>query len=181
MTFPMTPATGSGDNQYGTRLTYLYTSEDEIRRLISSSGADSWSDDLSETGEDYYFTEVIEDATGTINQYLQKLYSPAALVNSPWIRRRATYIAAYHWTKRRGAPGLYGDDFLRSMDDILAVMDGDAQVPGVPFSAGMLAVMQNVTIDQRFAVNKPRVSMSMSTDTSGREFLRYSFPFEWLY
>lgn len=181
MTFPMTPATGSGDNQYGTRLTYLYTSEDEIRRLLSSDGANEWSDDLSEAGEDYYFTEVIEDATGTINQYLVRLYSEVDMVNSPWIRRRATYIAAYHYTKRRGNPGLYGDDYLRCIDDLLEVVDGNAVVPGLPFDAGMQAVMQNVTIDQRYLYHKPRVRMTMSTDTSGREFLQYGLPFTWLF
>ena len=164
---------------YGTRLAYTYTTEVEIRRLISSTGADQWLDDIPIDYPDY-FTEVIEDATSTINQYLEKFYDPADMRNNPWVRRRATYIAAYHLTKRRGDPGLYGDDYQRIIGELQEANEGIIQVPGLAYTAGMLAVMQNVTVDQRFIYAKSRVRQSISTDTSGRENLSYSYPFEWL-
>lgn len=170
---------GGTDGLYGTRLTYTYTTEVEIRRLISSTGADQWVDDIP-TDYDDYFVEVIEDATSTINQYLEKFYSPADMTNSPWVRRRATYIAAYHLTKRRGDPGLYGDDYQRIIGELQEANEGIIQVPGLAYTAGMLAVMQNVTVDQRFIYAKSRVRQNISTDTGGRENLSYNYPFEWL-
>jgi len=164
---------------YGTRLTYTYTTETEVRRLISSSGADQWLEDLSSDFSDYII-EVIEDATSTINQYLEKFYDPVDMRNNPWIRRRATYLAAYHLTKRRGDPGLYGDDYQRILAELQEANEGLIQVPGLAFTAGMLAVMQNITVDQRFIYAKSRVRQSISTDTGGRENLSYSYPYEWL-
>ena len=61
------------------------------------------------------------------------------------------------------------------------VVTGDIQIPGVPFSSRMLAVMQNVTVDQRFIYSKSRVRSSISTDTGGREPLSYEIPYEWFH
>ena len=164
---------------FGNRLTHTYTTQVEIRRLVSSDGADQWLIDIPSDTADY-FTDIIEDATGTINMYLEKFYDPADMANSSWIRRRATYIAAYHLTKRRGDPGLYGDDYLRIIQELQEANEGLIQVPELSYQSGMLAVMQNVTVDQRFIYAKNRVRQSISTDTGGRENLTYTRPFEWL-
>jgi len=163
-----------------TQYQYLYTTREEVTRLISSSGVTNWTDDLESGDVDDYFDDIINDATGTINQYLEKLHNPVDMASSPWIRRRATYIASYHLTKRRGDPGLYGDDYDRIIAELADASDGMIQVPGLPFSSGMLAVMQNVLVDQRYIRSRSRVVQSISTDTGGREPLTYRFPYDWL-
>jgi phage gp36-like protein len=160
--------------------TYTYTSQDEVDRLISSSGASGWLDDLSNVDVATYYNEIVQDATGTVNQYLEKLYNPIDMQNSPWVRRRATYIAAYHLTKRRGDPGLYGEDYDRVLDELQMASEGIIQIPGLAYSSGMLAVMQNVLVDQRFARNKNRVVSEISTDVTGSQNLSYGMPWVWL-
>lgn len=165
---------------YGNVPTYQFTSAEEIVRLLSLDGSNQWSDDL--TNEDYqdFLTEVISDATLTCMQYLGKLYDAVSLYQSYWVRRRATYIAAYHFTKRRGDPGLYGEDYQRSILELEQAADGLIQVPDMAYSSGMLAVMQNVVVDMRYLQNKTRVRQSISTDISGREYLMSAFPWDWL-
>lgn len=163
-----------------TNYTYTYTSQDEIDRLISSSGASGWLDDLSVGDVSTYYNEIVQDATGTVNQYLEKLYNPVDMQNSPWVRRRATYIAAYHLTKRRGDPGLYGEDYDRVLDELQMASEGLIQIPGLAYSSGMLAVMQNVLVDQRFMRNKNRVVSEISTDVTGTQQLSYGMPWVWL-
>jgi hypothetical protein len=165
---------------YGTAPSYTFTSQEEITRLLSLDGSNQWIDDLTLSDTNDFLVEVIADATLTCMQYLGKLYDPANLQSSYWVRRRATYIAAYHFTKRRGDPGLYGEDYQRSILELEQASDGLIQVPDMAYSAGMLAVMQNVVIDMRYLQNKTRVRESASTDTSGREYLMSAFPWDWL-
>lgn len=165
---------------YGNVPTYQFTSAEEIIRLISLDGSNQWTDDLTKEDYDDYFSEVISDATMTCLQYAGKLHDAQDLYQSYWIRRRATYIAAYSFTKRRGDPGLYGEDYNRSIFELQEVAAGTIQIPDVPFSSGMMAVMQNIVIDQRYLYNKTRVRPGISTDTSGREFQTYPYPYEWL-
>ena len=162
----------------GINYAYTYTSINEIERLISISGSGAWLDDLNGNDITSYYNEIVQDATGTINQYLEKLYEPLDMSTSFWVRRRATYIAAYHLTKRRGDPGLYGDDYVRIMEELMEASEGLIQIPGLAFSSGMVAVMQNVLVDQRFNRAKSRVVASISTDTSGRQAQTYWLPIE---
>lgn len=165
---------------YGNVPQYQFTSAEEVIRLISLDGSNQWVDDLDKSDYEDFLSEVISDATLTCLQYIGMKYDAAALYQSYWVRRRATYIAAYHFTKRRGDPGLYGEDYNRSVLELEQVSDGIIQIPDVPFSAGMLAVMQSPVIDMRYLQNKIRIRQSASTDTSGREYLMSPFPYDWM-
>lgn len=165
---------------YGNVPQYQFTSAEEIIRLISLDGSNQWIDDLSKEDYDDFLQETISDATLTCMQYIGMKYDADNLYQSYWVRRRATYIAAYHFTKRRGDPGLYGEDFNRSILELEQVADGIIQIPDIPFSAGMLAVMQSPVIDMRYLQNKIRIRRTASTDTSGREYLMSPFPYDWM-
>jgi len=165
---------------YGNLPQYQFTSAEEIIRLISLDGSNQWIDDLSKEDYDDFLQETISDATLTCMQYIGMKYDADNLYQSYWVRRRATYIAAYHFTKRRGDPGLYGEDFNRSILELEQVADGIIQIPDIPFSAGMLAVMQSPVIDMRYLQNKIRIRRTASTDTSGREYLMSPFPYDWM-
>ena len=165
---------------YGNVPQYQFTSAEEIIRLISLDGSNQWIDDLSKSDYDDYLSEVISDATLTCMQYIGLKHDADDLYQSYWVRRRATYIAAYHFTKSRGDPGLYGEDYNRSILELEQVADGIIQIPGIPFSTGMLAVMQSPVIDMRYLQNKIRIRRTASTDTSGREYLMSPFPYDWM-
>lgn len=165
---------------YGNVPQYQFTSAEEVIRLLSLDGSNQWIDDLSKEDYDDFLLEVISDATLTCLQYIGMKYDAASLYQSYWVRRRATYIAAYHFTKRRGDPGLYGEDYQRSILELEQAADGIIQIPDVPYSSGMLAVMQSPVIDMRYLQNKIRIRQSASTDTSGREYLMSPFPYDYL-
>lgn len=165
---------------YGTVPSYSFTSREEIERLLSLTGNQQWLDDLGDIDVTDFYSEIVADATLTCLQYLGRVYDANDLASSYWVRRRATYIAAYHLTKRRGDPGLYGEDYQRSVEELQDVWEGLIQIPEIPFSSGMAAVMQNITVDQRYVSQKGRVVQHLSTDVSGRENLLYIYPYSWL-
>lgn len=165
---------------YGNVPQYQFTSTEEIIRLVSLDGSNQWVDDLDKSDYDDFMIEAISDATLTCMQYIGMKHDAVDLYQSYWVRRRATYIAAYHFTKRRGDPGLYGEMFNRAILDLEQVADGIIQIPDVPFSSGMLAVMQSPVVDMRYLQNKIRIRQSASTDTSGREYLMSPFPYDYL-
>lgn len=165
---------------YGNVPQYQFTSAEEVIRLLSLDGSNQWVDDLTKEDYDDYLSEVISDATLTCLQYIGMKYDANNLYQSYWVRRRATYIAAYHFTKRRGDPGLYGEDYQRSILELEQAADGIIQIPDVPYSSGMLAVMQSPVVDMRYLQNKIRIRQTASTDISGREYLMSPFPYDYL-
>ncbi len=165
---------------YGIAPAYTMTSKEEVTRLLSLRGVQAWSDDLSVSDAEEFMLECVYDATETVLQYVELMYDAEDLASSYWVRRRATYIAAYNYTKRRGDPGLYGEDYQRAISELELVTEGLLQIPGLARSSGMAAVMQNIVVDQRFLHAKIRVRPTISTDLSGKEFLTTAYPYEWL-
>jgi phage gp36-like protein len=162
----------------GLRVQHLYTSVPEMHRVISSVGRVLWTDD--EDDDEQVLLEVIEDATTTMDSYLYRLHDAEDLKKSVWVRRRATVMACHYLTQRRGDPGLFSDRMFSIQEELQAVLEGLIQIPDMPFTAGMMAVMQNVTVDQRYLSQKNRVKPTLSTDTGGREPLFRGLPYEWL-
>lgn len=176
---------------YGTRLDHSYTSYEEVERLLSRDGRKGWTDDLHYGNGNYtdadeievqeFYTEIIEDATSTIDQYLQRIYQTSDMERSPWIRRRATYLAAYYLTSRRGDPGLYGGHYERIVSELMMASMGDIQVPDLPFNDTLMPVIQNPVVDMRYVYSHSRIRRETSTATSGRESFMYAFPYDWLF
>ena len=160
-------------------LTYTFTSKSEIIRLVSENGTQDWVDDLlSDTSA---FTDVIEFVTLDIRSYTDRLYTDSDIYNNSWIRRIATIFAAYELSTRRGDPGIYGSRKAELESRLIEISEGNGIIPGAPQSAGVVAVMQNTVIDNRFNVFRNRVSSYTSSDTTGSQMLTYAWPFEWMW
>lgn len=162
---------------YGTRLQYTYTTEEEMVRLFGHLGSESFIDDISASDSEYW-TELIESVTGTINQYLAGVYDPVDLAQSPWVRRRATYLAAHEHSIRKGNPGIYNTNKDEILAELIDAKEGNIFI-GVAMSAGIRPVMQNVMHDNRFLYNSIRVlNVSSNRNFSGQND-SYIRPFWW--
>lgn len=110
----------------------LYTSRSEIESIFTINGVDfRLDDDYNETisaTEETYLDAIIIESTDIVNQYLLPLYSATDLAESRWIRRRASYIACYFLSMRRGNPRQFGDRY----DEILSELEAIAMGPGIP-------------------------------------------------
>lgn len=152
---------------------YLFTSREEMERVYSTIGVTLRADDLSESGDKSNHTkmlwEVVNAATETVNSYTLKYYNPSALVNSPWIRRRATIIACYYLSMRRAN----GTQFTREFQLIIAELEKflgpkPPLIPGpdgnpVPVRTSMIPTVSSYIIDDRLRYEKLRVRQQYST------------------
>ena len=156
-----------------------YTSEAEIKRILSTPGFDLRVDDLANTLE--VITDVVEEATDLVNFYCALNYNESDLETSPLVRRWATWIACYLLSQSRGNPALFVD----RMGEVLALLEEvskhDRIIPRLPTREDLTPAMSNVHIDDKFRTHKIRVHHTISTGgTYGKQDLSPRFPFEWL-
>ena len=163
-------------------LTYTYTSQTEIERIWSSAAAllrtDDDQDDVAESG---VWDDIVNEATDTVNLYLEKWYEPSDMAENLWVRRAATWVGAHLLSLRRGDPGNYFDRYERIIAVLQEIWEGKRQVPRLAQRADTSPAMSNLRVDQRFAVKKIRVQESISTGgTSSRQDLDSQYPWgEW--
>lgn len=161
---------------------YPFTTRDEIERLFGEKAVKLRQEDLQGGDLTLYWTDLIADATTKMQAYLEMYYEPADLANSRWVRVRATWIGAFLLSQRRGNPAQYLSRYQEIMEELQAIAAGILQVPGLPTRADFTPAMNNLIVDDRYALAKLRVHDPISTGgTSGR--LHSSFlihPFEWL-
>lgn len=134
---------------YGTPPTHLYTTEHEIINLFSSYGVDLRLDDLDASRRSEWFTQSISDATETMNGYLAQRHEPQYLKQSYWVRMRATFMAAYYLSRRRGNPSQFVDRIEEIKEEMMEVIAGRLLIPGVPHVADFAPDSQNYHIDDQ--------------------------------
>lgn len=145
-------------------ISYLYTSPAEIERLLGFVGVSAYADDTGEGEEESgVVQDAIEEATDTINVYLEQWYHPSDMANNKWIRRKATYLAAYILTRRRGNPGMYEEEYQRITSLLEDIRLGRKQVPRLPWRSDFTPAVDNVVVDHRFMVDKVRVQQQISS------------------
>ena len=165
-------------------LQYVYTSQTEIERLMSQLSAELYVDDtgIGQATDPLIWTDVIYQATDTVNIYAQKFYGEDVLAHSSWVHRIATWIAAHFLTQRRGNPGTYSSYYDEAIALLERVANGSLQIPRTAIRGAVIPSMSNFTIDDRFPINKIRVQPSTSVGgTSTEQDLAPSYFFDTLF
>jgi hypothetical protein len=162
-------------------LPYIYTDQDAIERLYSENGVSLSLDDLTGAEQTTFWTEITSEATDVVNQYAELYYAPIDINDSSWVQRRATWIAAYFLSQRRGNPAIFGDRYDEIIEELKAVYRGELLIPRMPTREDMTPAMSNLIVDDRFRVHKLRVHPTISTGgVSSRQDMSPRFPWEWL-
>lgn len=162
---------------HGTRLAYVYTTQEEVERIFEVEGADQFLNDIIDDSE--FWTELIERATAKVNQYLLGLYDAIDLQNSVWVREKTTYIATYMLSIRKGNPGVFSYQYEEALTELMAAKQNDIFID-LPQSGGIRPIMQNVMHDNRFMLGAVRVIPETSSRTlPGQRHLSYLRPYFW--
>ncbi len=158
MSFPEYVPTDTTDDG---AIEYLFTSVEEIQRMLSLAGERRHTDDVdpdsinydyendSDVNRDNVLAELIQRATSHIMSRLGPRYLAADIYRVPRIREIATYWAIYKLTKRRGNNPLYEEDYIESEATLDDFRTG-AQFLDAP-SNGQRAYMQSYIIDNRYS------------------------------
>lgn len=138
----------------------LYCTQDDMERLFSTVGVQSFSDH-EETGQADadVIADCINQATEEINAYAMQRYSATALSGSTLIERWATVLAVYFLCERRGnsAPGSLQGEFERIMAKLEQIPGGGFRLPGVAYRSDFRPGFSNLTVDRRYQFSKVRV------------------------
>lgn len=149
----------------GTRLQYVYTSRDEVQRLLSERGVQLRLDDLAPLQQDEYIIELCEDASDIINEWCEVFYDYSDLYNSRWVRIRATWIAAYLLSQRRGNPAQLTQRYQDILQELEYIRWGVNDIPGLPKRGNFFPAMANLTVDPTFLLRSLRVVEQNSTNS----------------
>lgn len=155
-------------------LTYTYTSQAEIERLYGKDGVARIIQDLGGTNIASLWVEVIADATTFIDSYAMQVYDQVYLATSYWVRTRATWIAAFRLSQRKGNNDLFAQRYDEIVEELEKVRAMSLMIPNIPMSADMSPAMSNVEVDPRYNIKKIRVQPEISTGgVSDRQDIAY--------
>ncbi len=165
-------------------LTYTYTSQAEISRIISSAGTNLRISDLTTVGDNKaeYWVELIAEATDIVNEYVLWFYDAEDLAQNRWVRSRATWIGLVLLCRRRGneVPKSILQRYMEIMDELRLVLLGRMHIPRLNTSVEMTPSMSNMHVDMTYRSRKLRVIPSISVgNVSGQQDLAYAYSYDW--
>ena len=147
-----------------------YSTRTEVESIMSQVGVDvrlddNEDDEVTEANpqqpdipdEEGHLTDAIDEATDIVNEYALPLYSDTVLCASRWVRRRASYLAAWIVSQRRGNAALYEERACRIMEELERVRQGVLLIPRAERRVSTMPRMSNVRIDRRYIREKVRV------------------------
>jgi hypothetical protein len=163
-------------------LSYVYTSEDEISRLISAAGTNLRVGDLTSTMLTDYWTELIAEATDAVNQYVLWTYEAADLADNRWVRARATWIGLVLLCRRRGnaVPESIMQRYDEIIEELQMVLAGRLQIPRLNTISDMTPAMSNLEVDNRYRTRKLRVNPNISVGSiTGQQDVSLESSYDW--
>ena len=139
------------------------TSSAELERLFSQVGVELRTLDGDQTT---IVDEIVDWVTETIASFTLHHYDTENLEASPWARRRATILAAYYLSQRKGNPAQFVAEAKRVMEELELVRTNKILIPNVPVRAADVPTISSFRVDDRYLINKQRIVKSQSTKPS---------------
>jgi hypothetical protein len=106
-------------------------------------------DRWSNKGPALYIEDIIDDATDTVNQYCEWRYYPEDMALNRWVRRRASWIASYLLSQRRGNPKQFVTQYKQIMEDLGRVFEAKLQIPRLSLRAYFRPEYHNLVVEDR--------------------------------
>lgn len=147
----------------------VFTSRNEIERLYSTLAVNLRSDDLSAANQTNMFNDLVNAATSTVASYTLRYYNNIDLVNSSWVRRRATIIAAYYLSMRRANGTQFGLEYQRVIEELEKFLTTNPPfIPNdsgglVPIRSAAIPTVSRQIVDDRYRSDKLRRVPTQST------------------
>ena len=158
---------------------FLFTTDDDIRGLISALGLDVRLDDddsgTVEDAESAFLLQARNYATTRVKFYCAIHYDAADLATSWLVNEWATVLAVDWICRRRANPApecfkelLFGDGSANNsgvMGDMKDVRAKAAQIPDIGYRNVDWPAWSNITVDPRYRVRQIRVQRPISERT----------------
>lgn len=162
-------------------LDHTYTTEAELERFCGENYVDFRLDDLVTLDRNTLLYDLIDQSTLDVDTYLEPWYLTADLTNHKLARWYATIIFAYKLSQRRGNAAQYVTEYEDTMAKLQEFATGIPPFPGIGTRSDFTPAMSNLTVDERFQLQKQRVQSPISTGgTSSRQDLSYVYPIDWI-
>jgi phage gp36-like protein len=157
-------------------MAFGFTTKEMIERLYAQQGLDNILDDVSGPAEDAVLEQFISDAEQTIIIRLSRFHTSADLLTSQWVQSRATWIAAFYISKRRGNEHYFQNLYDEAIREIEAIATGElSPLTEIPLRADTIPSMSNFIIDDYYYARKLRVRQEISVGTSPNADISYVY------
>ncbi len=106
----------------------VYCAGNDLEGRLSQAGVELRGDDDPAT-----LSEVLDEASSTVDFYLSRLYDPAGYPGNRWVKHATANIGALLLCERRGnpVPASITDKHDRTMAELKLVLAGTVPVPGL--------------------------------------------------
>lgn len=157
-----------------------YTTKAEMSKLFSACGVDYRIEDESDPESSLEF--FIDDASVMIDMYAGQIYSSSDMVNSKWVRIRATWMACYFLSQKNGNASLFFNRYDQILQELQKVQQQQLPIPGLATSVDMVPTLSNIEHDPRYREATLRVEPQVSTGaSSSKQDLSNQILPEWLW
>lgn len=140
------------------------TTQAKMEGLFSSIGIELRGDD---DGDRIIESDVIQDAidyaSDTVFMYTLDWYADTSLATSTWVQRRATIIACWYFSQRRGNPANFQSLYDITIQELEKVQTGKLRIPRLPWRSDLSGGVSNFRVDDRYVVRKTRLERLIST------------------
>lgn len=142
----------------------LYTTSAEISTRVSALGVSLRDDDMPGTGSLDGVVGAISDASTELDGYALRIYSPASLAGSAWVRKKCTDIAVYFLCLRRlnDPPRAAQAQYDQALKDLEGVRGGKIAIPDAYERRGLAPELSNVRVGLQ---PTPRIVVSDNLST----------------
>ena len=143
------------------------TNEDRITRLYGEQGLGNILDDVSNAVEDAVIDQFISDAEQTIMLRVGRFFEGSDMATSDYFCSRATWIAGYYVSKRRGNEHYFEGLYQQALNELDAMAMGEIPpIDEIPLKFDTLPSMSNIVIDDRYYSSKIRVKHFISVGSA---------------
>lgn len=151
-----------------------YSSLSEVLRFLGDYAIEMTLEDWEQADASPVWEDIFEEVDETIDMYISQFYPRQSFLN-PFLRRRATILAAHVLSQRRGNPGLYHHRMMRVYEELDMIRSGRMHVPNLtPSGDHGRPLVRNYTM-QPFRLFPQRVEKFKST---GRSYPREMLAFQ---
>jgi len=112
-----------------TALTYPLTSYEEMEDILSQHGMDIRIDDMDGPSLERWIEKCVAHGTEKILQFAGQIYSQSDLYTSHWARVRATYVACFWFTMRKGEHPLFEIAYRDILEDLVDLKNLTIRIP----------------------------------------------------
>lgn len=142
-----------------------FSSETEVLRLLGKFGIEMAMEGWTSGSKADVWRDILTYVDETFDLHLNQIYDTTTIKSNPYLRRRATILAAHYLSQIKGNPSLYLREATKIYDELNDIRSGKYFVPGSRPIGNLGPVVRNY-VSQPDSQFHQRIQKHKSTGSS---------------